>query len=88
MGGQGPNTAGHQECKHFCSRNQAATSEKSRYTPKGSRQGKKKFMNVLNRTELKQGVNIFRDKSACPDDIDEVGQKVLIALYRGRTVKN
>ncbi|GBN33552.1 hypothetical protein AVEN_121618-1 [Araneus ventricosus] len=52
------------------------------------RKRKKKFMNILNSTELKQVVNIFRDESACPDDIDEVGHKVLIALYRGRTVKN
>ncbi|GBO43850.1 hypothetical protein AVEN_26464-1 [Araneus ventricosus] len=31
--------------------------------------------------ELQQVVNIFRNENACPDDIDEVGQKVLIALY-------
>ncbi|GBM24096.1 hypothetical protein AVEN_38292-1 [Araneus ventricosus] len=48
------------------------------------RQVKKKFMNVLNRTEQQQVVNIFRDENACPDDIDEAGQKVLIALYRGK----
>ncbi|GBM47754.1 hypothetical protein AVEN_237984-1 [Araneus ventricosus] len=36
-------------------------------------QGKKKFMNILNRTELQQVVNIFRDENACPDDIDEAG---------------
>ncbi|GBM76170.1 hypothetical protein AVEN_224129-1 [Araneus ventricosus] len=43
--------------------------------------GKKKFMNVLNSTELQYVVKIFRDKNSCPDEIDEVGQKVLIALY-------
>ncbi|GBO32322.1 hypothetical protein AVEN_17287-1 [Araneus ventricosus] len=32
-------------------------------------------------SELQQVVNIFRDENACPDDIDEAGQKVLIALY-------
>ncbi|GBO04184.1 hypothetical protein AVEN_84353-1 [Araneus ventricosus] len=35
------------------------------------RQGKKKFMNVLNSTEEQQVVNIFCDESECPDDIDE-----------------
>ncbi|GBM95962.1 hypothetical protein AVEN_146469-1 [Araneus ventricosus] len=48
------------------------------------RQGKKKFIIVLNSTELQQIVNIFRDENACPDDIDEAGQKVLIALYGGK----
>ncbi|GBN85832.1 hypothetical protein AVEN_247073-1 [Araneus ventricosus] len=38
-------------------------------------------MNVLNSTELQKVVNIFRDENAFPDDIDEAGQKVLIALY-------
>ncbi|GBO39393.1 hypothetical protein AVEN_191696-1 [Araneus ventricosus] len=51
------------------------------------RQEKKKCINVLNSTELQQVVNIFRDESACPYDIDEAEQKVLIALYGGRTVK-
>ncbi|GBM40097.1 hypothetical protein AVEN_246006-1 [Araneus ventricosus] len=37
------------------------------------RQGKKKFINVLNSTELQQVVNIFRDENACPYDIDEEG---------------
>ncbi|GBO15085.1 hypothetical protein AVEN_237406-1 [Araneus ventricosus] len=32
-------------------------------------------------SELKQVVNIFHDENACPDDIDEAGEKVLIALY-------
>ncbi|GBM39053.1 hypothetical protein AVEN_119755-1 [Araneus ventricosus] len=32
-------------------------------------------------SELQQVVNILRDENACPDDIDEAGQKVLIALY-------
>ncbi|GBN86093.1 hypothetical protein AVEN_212151-1 [Araneus ventricosus] len=32
-------------------------------------------------SELQQVVNIFRDENACPDDIDEAGQKVLIPLY-------
>ncbi|GBN04393.1 hypothetical protein AVEN_20476-1 [Araneus ventricosus] len=32
-------------------------------------------------SELQQVVNIFRDENACPDDIDEAGEKVLIALY-------
>ncbi|GBN55408.1 hypothetical protein AVEN_141919-1 [Araneus ventricosus] len=32
-------------------------------------------------SELQQVVNIFRDEIACPDDIDEAGQTVLIALY-------
>ncbi|GBL76220.1 hypothetical protein AVEN_234489-1 [Araneus ventricosus] len=31
-------------------------------------------------SELQQLVNIFRDENACPDDIDEAGQKVLIVL--------
>ncbi|GBN52329.1 hypothetical protein AVEN_232993-1 [Araneus ventricosus] len=31
--------------------------------------------------ELQQVVNIFRDETACSDDIDEAGQRVLIALY-------
>ncbi|GBN12533.1 hypothetical protein AVEN_169379-1 [Araneus ventricosus] len=51
------------------------------------RQGKKKFMNVLNRTELQQVVSIFRDENACPDDIDEAGRKVSIALYGGKNSK-
>ncbi|GBO23878.1 hypothetical protein AVEN_84705-1 [Araneus ventricosus] len=46
-----------------------------------------KFMNVLKSTELQKVVNIFRDKNACPDDIDEAGQKVLIALYGGKNSK-
>ncbi|GBN12247.1 hypothetical protein AVEN_262782-1 [Araneus ventricosus] len=32
-------------------------------------------------SELQQVVNIFRDENACPDDINEAGEKVLIALY-------
>ncbi|GBM86586.1 hypothetical protein AVEN_165888-1 [Araneus ventricosus] len=32
-------------------------------------------------SELQQVANFFRDENACPDDIDEAGQKVLIALY-------
>ncbi|GBM03832.1 hypothetical protein AVEN_231304-1 [Araneus ventricosus] len=32
-------------------------------------------------SELQQIVKIFRDENACSDDIDEAGQKVLIALY-------
>ncbi|GBM52384.1 hypothetical protein AVEN_100966-1 [Araneus ventricosus] len=44
------------------------------------RQGKKKFINILKSTELQKVVNIFRDENACPDDIDEAGQKVFIAL--------
>ncbi|GBM28345.1 hypothetical protein AVEN_229529-1 [Araneus ventricosus] len=32
-------------------------------------------------SELQQVANIFRDENACPDDVDEAGQKVLIALY-------
>ncbi|GBO18396.1 hypothetical protein AVEN_119577-1, partial [Araneus ventricosus] len=32
-------------------------------------------------SELQQVVNIFRDENACPDDIDEAEQKVLIALH-------
>ncbi|GBM33252.1 hypothetical protein AVEN_91648-1 [Araneus ventricosus] len=44
-------------------------------------------MNVLNSTELKQVVNIFRDESVSPDDIDEVGQKVLIVLVSGKNSK-
>ncbi|GBN87296.1 hypothetical protein AVEN_255324-1 [Araneus ventricosus] len=44
------------------------------------RQGKKKFMNVLSRTELQQVSNIFPDENVWPDDIDEAGQKVIIAL--------
>ncbi|GBL95848.1 hypothetical protein AVEN_227100-1 [Araneus ventricosus] len=32
-------------------------------------------------SELQQVVNIFRDENACPDDIDEAGEKVLIDLY-------
>ncbi|GBL95259.1 hypothetical protein AVEN_37720-1 [Araneus ventricosus] len=31
-------------------------------------------------SELQQVVNIFRDENACPDDIDEAEQKVLISL--------
>ncbi|GBO06999.1 hypothetical protein AVEN_40313-1, partial [Araneus ventricosus] len=31
-------------------------------------------------SELQQVANIFRDENAFPDDIDEAGQKVLIAL--------
>ncbi|GBN68447.1 hypothetical protein AVEN_157710-1 [Araneus ventricosus] len=38
-------------------------------------------MNVLNNTERQKVVNIFCDENACPDDIDEAEQKVLIALY-------
>ncbi|GBM69534.1 hypothetical protein AVEN_175397-1 [Araneus ventricosus] len=49
---------------------------------------KKKFINVLNSTELQQVVNIFRDENACPYDIDEEEQKVLIALLGERTLKN
>ncbi|GBN26511.1 hypothetical protein AVEN_128903-1 [Araneus ventricosus] len=44
-------------------------------------------MNVLNSTELQKVVNIFHDENACPDDIDESGQKVLIALYGGKNSK-
>ncbi|GBM30325.1 hypothetical protein AVEN_174136-1 [Araneus ventricosus] len=51
------------------------------------RQGKTKFMNVLNSTELQQVADIFRDENACPDDIDEAGQKVSIALYGGKNSK-
>ncbi|GBM47599.1 hypothetical protein AVEN_77038-1 [Araneus ventricosus] len=51
------------------------------------RQGKKKFMNILNSTELQKVVNIFRDENTCPDDIDEAGQKILMVLYGGKTVK-
>ncbi|GBO08940.1 hypothetical protein AVEN_35399-1 [Araneus ventricosus] len=47
-------------------------------------QGKKKFMNIMNSTELQKVVNVFRDENACPDDIDEAGQKVLILLYGGK----
>ncbi|GBM82465.1 hypothetical protein AVEN_48628-1 [Araneus ventricosus] len=36
-------------------------------------------------SELQQIVNIFRDENACPDDIDEAGEKVLIALYGRKT---
>ncbi|GBO13605.1 hypothetical protein AVEN_133975-1 [Araneus ventricosus] len=32
-------------------------------------------------SEVQQVVNIFHDENACPDDIDEEQQKVLIALY-------
>ncbi|GBO33235.1 hypothetical protein AVEN_185888-1 [Araneus ventricosus] len=35
-------------------------------------------------SELQQIVNIFRDENACPDDIDEAGQKVWIVLYGGK----
>ncbi|GBM36239.1 hypothetical protein AVEN_71947-1 [Araneus ventricosus] len=51
------------------------------------RQGKKKFMNVLNSTELQKVVNIFRDENAYPDDIDEAGRKVLIVLNGGKNIK-
>ncbi|GBM01060.1 hypothetical protein AVEN_136619-1 [Araneus ventricosus] len=51
------------------------------------RQGKKKFMNVLNSTELQKVVNIFHDENAFPEDVDESGQKVLIALYGGKNSK-
>ncbi|GBL96092.1 hypothetical protein AVEN_104328-1 [Araneus ventricosus] len=44
-------------------------------------------MNVLNSTELQKVVSIFRDENACSDDIDEAGQKVLIALYGGKNSK-
>ena len=43
------------------------------------RQGKKKFVNILNNPVVK----IFNCENACPDDIDKAGQKVLIALYGG-----
>ncbi|GBN09144.1 hypothetical protein AVEN_170721-1 [Araneus ventricosus] len=33
-------------------------------------------------SELQHVVNIFRDEKACPDEIDDAGHKVLIALYR------
>ncbi|GBL95161.1 hypothetical protein AVEN_253501-1 [Araneus ventricosus] len=39
------------------------------------RKEKKKFMNVLNSTELQQVVNILLDENACPNDIDEVHRK-------------
>ncbi|GBO41235.1 hypothetical protein AVEN_26609-1 [Araneus ventricosus] len=32
-------------------------------------------------SELQQVVNIFRDKKACPDDIDDADHNVLIALH-------
>ncbi|GBN82927.1 hypothetical protein AVEN_250337-1 [Araneus ventricosus] len=32
-------------------------------------------------SELQQVVSIFHDEKACPDDIDDTGQEVLIALY-------
>ncbi|GBM85120.1 hypothetical protein AVEN_62874-1 [Araneus ventricosus] len=51
------------------------------------RLGKKKFINVLNSTEMQQVVNIFHDENACPVDIDEEGHKVLIALYGESIVK-
>ncbi|GBL74792.1 hypothetical protein AVEN_243648-1 [Araneus ventricosus] len=51
------------------------------------RQGMKKFLNVLNSTELRKVVNIFRDEIACLYDEDEAGQKVLIACMGERTVK-
>ncbi|GBO05981.1 hypothetical protein AVEN_60615-1 [Araneus ventricosus] len=51
------------------------------------RQGKKKFMNVLNSTELQKVVSIFHDENACPDDINEAGQKVLTALYGEKNSK-
>ncbi|GBM50757.1 hypothetical protein AVEN_144176-1 [Araneus ventricosus] len=44
-------------------------------------------MNVLNSSELQKVVNIFRDENTCPDDIDEAGQNVLIALYEGKNSK-
>ncbi|GBN61174.1 hypothetical protein AVEN_11219-1 [Araneus ventricosus] len=43
------------------------------------RQGKKEFMNVLNSTEVQKVVNIFRDENACRYEVEEAGQKVLIA---------
>ncbi|GBN14604.1 hypothetical protein AVEN_238367-1 [Araneus ventricosus] len=36
---------------------------------------------IYQSSEPQQVVNIFRDENACPDDIDEAGEKVLIALY-------
>ncbi|GBN19602.1 hypothetical protein AVEN_246987-1 [Araneus ventricosus] len=51
------------------------------------RQEQKKFMNVLNSTELQKVVNIFRDENTCPDNIDEAGQKALITLYGGKNSK-
>ncbi|GBL91563.1 hypothetical protein AVEN_23626-1 [Araneus ventricosus] len=51
------------------------------------RQGKKKFLNLLNNTELRKVVNIFRDENACLYEVDETGQKVLIACMGERTVK-
>ncbi|GBN77915.1 hypothetical protein AVEN_210383-1 [Araneus ventricosus] len=48
------------------------------------RQGKKKFINVLNSTELQQVLGIFCDENACPDDTDEARQNVQIALYGGK----
>ncbi|GBM19234.1 hypothetical protein AVEN_142483-1 [Araneus ventricosus] len=48
------------------------------------REGKKKFINVLNNTVLQQVVNIFRDETACVDHINEARLKVLIALYGGK----
>ncbi|GBM76448.1 hypothetical protein AVEN_31136-1 [Araneus ventricosus] len=47
-------------------------------------QGKKKFISVLNSTDMQQVVNIFRDENACPDDKGEAGQKVWISLYGGK----
>ncbi|GBO32711.1 hypothetical protein AVEN_77434-1 [Araneus ventricosus] len=32
-------------------------------------------------SELQQVVNIFCDEKACPDDIDDAGHKIFIALY-------
>ncbi|GBN06687.1 hypothetical protein AVEN_272611-1 [Araneus ventricosus] len=44
----------------------------------------KKFINVLNNTELQQVVNIFREENASLDDINGAGEKVFIALYGGK----
>ncbi|GBL82118.1 hypothetical protein AVEN_252321-1 [Araneus ventricosus] len=51
------------------------------------RHEKKKFISVLNSTELRKVVNIFLDENACPCEVDEAGQKVLIACVGERTVK-